>query len=170
MKLVGIDFAATPRNCGVCVLEDEVITHIGHGIARAKHPEWLVEYCAGAGAVAADVPFGWPKPFIRALAGYEIGIALNRDRRRYLRRSTDAFITQALPELLQREANPPNPLTVAADKLGVNAIVGTVLLNALSGAFVLSHERVAPQRLLWKCTQRLAFRLGACTTGTLKCS
>ena len=39
MKLVGIDFAANPRNCGVCVLEDEVITHIGHGIAHAKHPE-----------------------------------------------------------------------------------------------------------------------------------
>ena len=91
--------------------------------------------------VAVDVPFGWPEPFIRALGGYEIGMALNRDRRSYLRRSTDTYVAELLPELLQRTARPPNPLAVAADELGVTAMVGTILLNALSDEFVLTPRK-----------------------------
>lgn len=85
-----------------------------------------------------DVPFGWPKPFVEALTGYEIGVALDRDRRRYLRRVADAFVTETLPQRLPSEVRPPNPFAVAADKLGVTALVGTVLLKALSDEFRLS--------------------------------
>jgi predicted nuclease with RNAse H fold len=138
LKLVGIDLAASPQNCGVCVLRDDTVEHVGCGSKFDEHPDWIVGHCARADVVAVDVPFGWPKPFIKALAGYEIGAALNRDRKPYLRRITDVFVTEALPDHLRREAKPPNPMAVAADKLGVTAMVGTILLNALSSKFRLS--------------------------------
>lgn len=118
MKLVGIDLSANPRDCGICILEAKAVTYVGHGSKTVEHPDWLVDLCTGASVVAVDVPFGWPKPFIEALQGYEIGMSLDRDRRRYLRRVTDAFVTETLPQSLPREVRPPNPFAVAADKLG----------------------------------------------------
>ena len=138
MKLVGIDLSADPKKTGVCVLEDDAVVCVRRGSATARHPDWLVDHCARAEIVAVDVPFGWPKPFAEALTGYEIGVSLDRDRRRYLRRVTDAFVTETLPQSLPREVRPPTPFAVAADKLGVTAMVGTILLNALSGDFQLS--------------------------------
>lgn len=149
MRLVGIDLSANPRNCGVCVLEYDALARVSRGSMTDAHPEWLVDYCTGADVVAIDVPFGWPKPFAKALTGYEIGVALDRDRRQYLRRATDAWITERLPENLQREARPPTPFAVAADKLGVTAIVGTILLNALSDKFRLSpRQSSVPQTVV----------------------
>jgi hypothetical protein len=141
VKFVGIDLSADPKKTGICVLEDDSVAYVCLGSTTASHPDWLVDHCARADIVAMDVPFGWPKPFVEALTGYEIGVALERDRRRYLRRVTDAFVTETLPQRLPSEVRPPNPFAVATDKLGVTAMVGTVLLNALSDEFRLSRER-----------------------------
>jgi Protein of unknown function (DUF429) len=132
VKLVGVDLATVPERCGVCVIENSVVTYVGQGAARATHPEWLVEYCSEAAVVAIDVPFGWPVSFIRDLRGYKIGAALDRHRRRYTYRATDAWIADTLPELLQRSIRPPRPLSVSADRIGATAMVGTLLLNCLS--------------------------------------
>ncbi len=140
MKTVGVDLAADPRNCGVCVLEEDVITHVTRGSRNAAHPDWLLDHCSGAQVVAVDVPFGWPKPFADALKSYEIGVALDRDRKRYLYRTTDTWITDKLPRLLAREVGPPRPLSVSADKLGVTAMVGTLLLDGLRDEFDLSPQ------------------------------
>lgn len=93
--------------------------------------------------VAVDVPFGWPNPLARALEAYEIGVALDRDRTQYMYRTTDSWLTNHLPSLLARDVKPPKPFAVGADKLGVTAMVGTVLLNGLSGAFNLSPRNRA---------------------------
>ncbi len=65
MRRVGIDMAADPRNCAVCVLEDEFVGYVRLGTGAAEHPEWLFEHCSEASVVAVDVPFGWPKPSSR---------------------------------------------------------------------------------------------------------
>lgn len=138
MKLVGIDLSTDPNKTGVCTVDGyRTSADLCKG-PDAEHIVRLLKYCGGADAIAIDVPFGWPKPFIEALTGYEIGVALERDRRQYLRRATDAWIIKTLPDHLRREAKPPNPMAVAADKLGATAMVGTTLLNALSGTFRLS--------------------------------
>lgn len=146
MKFVGIDLAVDPRNCRVCVLEGNAVTHVGHGRSALEHPEWLVDHCSGANAVGVDVPLGWPKPFIDALRDYEIGVALNRDRRPYRLRTTDAWIAETLPQCLTRHARPPTPFSVSTDKLGATAMVGTILLEALSGEFRLSPRQSAVPR------------------------
>ena len=140
MKLVGIDLSADPKKTGVCVLEDDAVVDVHRGSKTVGHPGWLVGHCARADIVAVDVPFGWPKPFVEALTGYEIGVALAHYRKRYLRRMTDAFVAETLPQRLPRKGRSPNPFAVAADKLGVTATVGTVLLNALSDQFRLSSR------------------------------
>jgi predicted nuclease with RNAse H fold len=135
LKIVGIDLAASPRNCGVCVLEEDTITHVTRGSRNAEHPGWLLEHCSGAHVVAVDVPFGWPKPFAHALSTYGIGVALDRDRKPYLYRTTDIWVTDELPRLLARDVGPPRPLSVSADKLGVTAMVGTLLQKDLRNGF-----------------------------------
>ena len=98
-----------------------------------------IEHCSGAQVVAADVPFGWPKPFADALQNYEICVALDRDREKHKYRSTDRWVRDELSCLLARDVAPPTPLSVSADKLGVTAMVGTLLLGSLrNGGFNLS--------------------------------
>lgn len=133
--------AVDPRNCGVCVLGGNAVTHVGHGRSALEHSEWLVEHCSGANAVGVDVPFGWPRPFVDALRDYKIGVALNHDRRPYRLRSTDAWIAETLPQVLTRSVRPPTPFSVSTDKLGATAMLGTILLGALSGEFRLSPRQ-----------------------------
>ncbi len=90
----------------------------------AEHIVRLLEYCGGADAIAVDVPFGWPKPFAEALAGYRIGVPLDLPRQRYRLRTTDVWLKSKLPSL--------NPKSVSTDRLGSTAIVGTNLLHALN--------------------------------------
>lgn len=143
MKFVGIDLAVDPSNCGLCVIEGNAVTHVGRGRSTLKHPEWLVEHCSGADAVGVDVPFGWPRLFVDALRDYEIGVALDHDRKLYRLRTTDAWIAKTLPHVLTRAVKPPTPFSVSTDKLGATAMVGTILLKALYGEFVLSPRQSA---------------------------
>ncbi len=148
MKFVGIDLSVHPTNCGVCVLEENAVVHVKYG-SSAQHPEWLLEYCSGANAVGVDVPFGWPKPYVDALRDYEIGVALEHDRRPYRLRTTDVWITETLPKCLTRPVKPPTPFSVSTDKLGATAMVGTRLLSALSGEFeVWPWQDIVPRAVL----------------------
>ncbi len=162
MKLVGIDLSTNPRDCGICVLEDHVVTHVGRGAAHATHPEWLLSFCDGSDVVAVDAPFGWPKPFIEALSGYELGNMLGHDRKRYRYRATDTWITEELPqkEPHREKPAPPTPLSVSTDKLGSTAMVATILLRSLAEEFRLSPRvsksdpaviEVYPAASLWAC-------------------
>jgi predicted nuclease with RNAse H fold len=130
-RFVGVDLAATPQKTGVCVLEGSTVVSILRGsTSEGTHPDWITPYCAGADVVAVDVPFGWPKPFTEALAGYLVGDRMGLDKNRYRLRKTDFWIKENFPPL--------NPISVSTDKIGVTAIVGTLLLNALSSDFALS--------------------------------
>lgn len=143
MKFVGIDLATDPRDCGICVLEDDVTAHVGRGSKTAEHPGWLADYCTGADVVGIDVPFGWPIPFAEALNGYRIGTALDPDRRRYRYRTTDGWVVDWLPQMYAHKSKrkPPTPLSVSTEKLGSTAMVGTVLLSQLADEFWLSPRK-----------------------------
>ena len=158
---VGIDLAVDPFKCGICVLKGDEVAFVGRGRGGTRHPDWLADHCLDAQVVAVDVPFGWPRPFVKALAGYEIGVALDRIRRRYTYRQTDAWVADELPLRLTRELGPPVPFSVSTDKLGATAMVGTVLLNGLSRDFHLSPRmgatlpaviEVYPTLSLWAWT------------------
>ena len=141
VKLVGIDLSTNPRDCGICILEGDTVAHVSRGTAAFEHPDWLVSHCSGSEVVAVDVPFGWPELFVAALADYEVGAALDRDRKRYRYRATDVWITKNLPQELSRSVRPPIPLSVSTDKLGATAMVGTILLAALADEFLLSPRK-----------------------------
>lgn len=138
MKLVGIDLSTNPKNCGICIIEDDEVAYVGQGSRDTKHPAKIREYCTGANVVALDVPFGWPKPFATALAEYNVGHALDANRERYRLRTTDIWLVQELPQQFTFSTKPPNPFSVSADKLGGTAMMGTMLLQALSDEFELS--------------------------------
>jgi hypothetical protein len=44
VKLIGIDLSTHPRDCGVCMLENNAVTYIGHGSSINEHPDfaWLL--------------------------------------------------------------------------------------------------------------------------------
>lgn len=123
------------------------------------HPSRLLEHCSGADAVGIDVPFGWPTRFIEALCSYEIGTAFDRERRPYRLRTTDIWVQDTLPQRIRRDAPPPNPFSVSADKLGATAMVGTIMLqNLFDEKFEVSPRRsgktstaleVYPSASLW---------------------
>jgi predicted nuclease with RNAse H fold len=149
VKFVGVDLATESVACGVCALEGNAVAYVGRGNASHKHPDWLLEHCLGADAVGVDVPFGWPAPFVEALRDHEIGAAFRRDRRPYRLRTTDVWLADTLPRRLARDIGRPTPFSVSTDKLGATAMVGTVLLQALSDDFRLSPRRSGvPQAVL----------------------
>jgi predicted nuclease with RNAse H fold len=149
VKLVGIDLSTNPRDCGICIFEGNTVVHVGWGKAAFEHPDWLVSHCSGSEVVAVDAPFGWPELFVAALADYEVGAALERDRKRYRYRTTDVWITENLPKKLLRNVRPPIPLSVSTDKLGATAMVGTILLAALADEFLISpHKGGKPRSVI----------------------
>ena len=157
MGFVGIDLSTDPCKCGVCVIEGRAISHVGHGNTASSHPDWLLRHCSGASTIGIDAPFGWPKPFIDTLRGYEIGVAFDHDRRRYRLRTTDLWINNTLRRHLQRDTA-PNPFSVSTDKLGATTMMGTILLHGLFENFEVSprhsgYDRavleVYPSASLW---------------------
>jgi len=101
-------------------------------MGNLNHPGWMLQYCSNdVDFVAIDVPFGWPKPFVEALIGYEISMAFVDPGQRYQLRETDLWVRDALPRHLSRSGG-PNPLSVSTDRIGATAMVGTVLLHALA--------------------------------------
>jgi predicted nuclease with RNAse H fold len=146
LRFVGIDLSTNPRDCGVCVIEGRAISHVGHGNSTSSHPDWLLRHCSEASTVGIDAPFGWPKPFIDALRGYDIGVAFDRDRRRYRLRTTDLWINATLQQHLRRNTAPPSPFSVSTDKLGATTMVGTILLRGLSGKFEVSPRHSGSDR------------------------
>lgn len=136
MKLVGVDLSTDPNKTGVCTLDEgRICASLCRGPSD-QHTERLLKRCSDAYVVAVDVPFGWPKPFIEALAGYHIGVPFDLPRKQYQLRTTDLWVKDNFPPL--------QPKSVSTDKLGSTAIAGTNLLHALSkNGFRLSPQEVS---------------------------
>src|SRR5688572_4190979 len=127
-RTIGVDLSAQPKATAACVLEWKTeVARIVHLEAGATNTD-LRELVASAvpQKVAIDSPFGWPTPFVKALASFNSSSSWpsGDDRRPLLLRTTD---------LVVGELTGTYPLSVSADKLGVCAMRCARLLVDLAG-------------------------------------
>ena len=133
---LGIDLAAESSKTGACLIRWEpgraVVQWARTGTAGDPlDNDALLGLIREAGAAGIDAPFGWPRRFVAAVAGWssdtEWHEPWNEEARRALRlRATDRWIAG-------REGG-RSPLSVSADSIGVCAMRACALLHALGGS------------------------------------
>jgi Protein of unknown function (DUF429) len=130
MRSLGIDLAAEPAGTAAFEIAwgDGAATGVLHG--GGLDDRRLLELIGTADKVGIDCPFGWPRPFVAAVAAHGDGVAWpGRGRggagyRRSLRyRLTDEVV---------RERVGWWPLSVSTDLIGVPAMRCAGLLDALA--------------------------------------
>ena len=132
MRSLGIDLAAEPPDTAACE-----ITWLADG-ARGRlytdrlDDDRLLALIESADKVGIDCPFGWPQPFVNAVASHADAAAwpgrgqLGSSHRRSLRyRLTDEVVHQQVGIW---------PLSVSTDRIGVTAMRCAALLDALATA------------------------------------
>src|SRR4051794_11540312 len=68
-RTLGIDLAAQPRTTAACLIEwasEPRVEKLGVGLADAD----LVKLARAAQKSGIDAPFGWPDPFVEAVAAH----------------------------------------------------------------------------------------------------
>lgn len=117
VRTAGIDLAASPRTTAACILR---WTRAGASVEEIRQrvdDADLVEVVTTADRVGVDVPFGWPRGFVRALVAHaaeepwpwrgEDSAEVRRDHLRF--RGTDTVAAGRLRR---------PPMTAAFDRLG----------------------------------------------------
>jgi Protein of unknown function (DUF429) len=139
---LGIDLASQPRNTALCVMAwspdraeivalargawgDETLTdEVLVAAARGRRPR--ASDAKGPTKVAIDAPFGWPEPFVRAIAAHggmePWPTGPGEDRKPFERRETDRFVHRRAKKL---------PLSVSTDRIAYPAMRCAAVLGAL---------------------------------------
>ncbi len=132
MRSLGIDLAAEPPDTAAC--EITWLTDGARGCLYTDRldDDQLLALIEPADKVGIDCPFGWPEPFVNAVAAHAHGVAwpgrgqLGMSHRRSLRyRLTDEVVHQQVGIW---------PLSVSTDRIGVTAMRCAALLDALAAA------------------------------------
>jgi predicted RNase H-like nuclease len=132
MRSLGIDLAAEPPNTAAC--EITWTAQRAHARLYADHLDdgRLLTLIETADKVGIDCPFGWPLPFVNAVAIHANAAAwpgrgqLGSRHRQSLRyRLTDKVVHQQVGIW---------PLSVSTDRIGVTAMRCAALLDALAAA------------------------------------
>ena len=132
MRSLGIDLAAEPPNTAAC--EITWTAQGAHARLSADHLDdgRLLTLIETADKVGVDCPFGWPLPFVNAVAIHANAAAwpgrgqLGSSHRQSLRyRLTDKVVHQQIGIW---------PLSVSTDRIGVTAMRCAALLDALAAA------------------------------------
>src|SRR6266508_2235841 len=132
MRSLGIDLAAEPPDTAAC--EITWLADIAHGRVYTDRldDDRLLGLIESADKVGVDCPFGWPQPFVNAVAVHANASAwagrgqLGSSHRQSLRyRLTDQIVHQQVGIW---------PLSVSTDRIGVTAMRCAALLDALAAA------------------------------------
>lgn len=122
---LGIDLASQARNTALC----EIAWDAGRGeVTALEHGRTLVDDTlraairAGHAKVAIDAPFGWPAPFVAALAAHERLEAWPEPSGELEYRLTDRFVHTHARKL---------PLSVSTDRIAYCAMRCARLLSGL---------------------------------------
>jgi len=118
MRTLGIDLASQPRNTAVCEIDwtsGDVLLRLG------ADDEQLRAALARADTAGIDAPFGWPEPFVTALATGE----WPEDRRLVTHRATDRFVHAELGKL---------PMSVSTDRIAYCAMRCAPLIAGIAHA------------------------------------
>ncbi len=130
MRTLGIDLAAEPTDTAAC--EITWLADTAHGRLYTDHldDDRLLAFIEDADKIGVDCPFGWPEPFVNAVAAHAHGQAWpgrgqpGPGHRRSLRyRLTDEVVHQQVGVW---------PLSVSTDRIGVTAMRCATLLDALA--------------------------------------
>jgi len=138
---LGVDLASQPRKTGLCALEWSTdgptlrVLAAGRHEGTVLHDKFLVTAIRGLRLdlgglpitkVAIDAPFGWPEPFVEAVARHQHGggwpSLIDESRAPYERRLTDRFVYQRTQKL---------PLSVSTDRIAFPAMRCAVLLSEI---------------------------------------
>jgi predicted nuclease with RNAse H fold len=113
MVTLGVDFASQPDKTAACMV------HWENGEAKASVPELgvdderLIALATDAHRVGVDVPFGWPRAFVDAVAAHQQGNPWPDNTTRDLSfRATDHYIWLQTKKW---------PLSVSTDRIGITA-------------------------------------------------
>lgn len=127
LTVAGVDLSAEPTDTYAAVLTfDRGRVTVVDVLGRASNAD-IVERCRTASKIGIDSPFGWPIEFVDFLTAHTSATPFARPnetgqawRTRVTRRATDRHV---------RDETGANPMSVAADKLGLVAMRCTVLLD-----------------------------------------
>lgn len=132
MRTLGIDLAAEPPHTAACEVIWLADSARGRLYTDRLDDKRLLGLIASADKVGIDCPFGWPQPFVSAVASHANAAAwpgrgqLGSSHRRSLRyRLTDEVVHQQVGIW---------PLSVSTDLIGVTAMRCAALLDALAAA------------------------------------
>jgi predicted nuclease with RNAse H fold len=113
MVTLGVDFAAQPDKTAACIVRWQ------NGKADASVPELgvdderLIMLAADADKVGVDVPFGWPRAFVKAVSSHQQRNPWPDNTTRDLSfRAMDHYIWQQTQKW---------PLSVSTDRIGITA-------------------------------------------------
>jgi predicted nuclease with RNAse H fold len=129
---VGVDLAAEPRNTAVARIRWTQTSAEVQAVGVGADDPVLVEEITASDKAGIDCPLGWPRRFVEFVAQHEASAFVapadvaGKDWRRQLAlRQTDLTI---------RSATGLNPLSVAADRIGLAAMRCAGLLGRLAAA------------------------------------
>jgi hypothetical protein len=132
MRSLGIDLAAEPPNTAACEITWTAQRAHARLYADRLDDGRLLTLIETADKVGIDCPFGWPLPFVSAVAIHANAAAwpgrgqLGSSHRQSLRyRLTDKVVHQQVGIW---------PLSVSTDRIGVTAMRCAALLDALAAA------------------------------------
>ncbi|WP_396908867.1 DUF429 domain-containing protein [Mycolicibacterium sp.] len=129
MRTVGVDLASQPAKTAICTIEwaggaaNVEALGLGRLNGRILDDRELLAAMRLADKAAIDAPFGWPAPFIRAVASTDWPYPPGSERAQLERRTTDIVVYQRTTKL---------PLSVTTDRIAYCAMRCAALLTTLS--------------------------------------
>jgi predicted nuclease with RNAse H fold len=125
-RTIGVDLSAQPNRTAACVLEwrpqEAKVLELVHGLTDDDFEDIIGRH--NPTKVAIDAPFGWPAPFVAAVARYPAdGEWIELDTRPLVLRTTDLAVQDIARQ---------RPLSVSSDRIAVCAMRCGQLLTRLA--------------------------------------
>ena len=120
MITVGIDLSSSREGTAASVIEwkeSKVVVHVPELRCDDDQLDHLIDR---ADVVGIDAPFGWPKAFVEAVAGWSEISWSSENRKRLRFRATDLFVRDTLGIW---------PLSVSTDRIALPAMRANALLT-----------------------------------------
>jgi predicted nuclease with RNAse H fold len=120
-RTLGVDLASQAAHTGICVIAWESGGARVELVSRGADDATLSGMMAGAAKTGIDAPFGWPEPFVEAVAAHHrLEPWPAGDRAALVRRRTDLFVHERVRKM---------PMSVSTDRIAYCALRCAALLG-----------------------------------------
>ncbi len=120
MISLGIDLSSAKEGTAACVIEWKRTRAIVRAAQVGCDDEKLGALIERVDVVGIDAPFGWPKAFVEAVAGWRATVWSKEERVRLSFRATDLYVQKKLKIW---------PLSVSTDRIALPAMRANALLQ-----------------------------------------